>query len=237
MPSMPGSITSTMAASNGSDRASSRPSSPLDGEAHAVALARQQRLEDLAHDFFVVDDEDGAVACHAACLHLLRCRATAARPAPAETQREPRALPDAALAVDRAVVLADDAVGDRQAEAGALADRLGREERIVDARRGARSECRSRCRPPRRRRVPSSTRVATDSQPPFGIASRAFRNRFRNTCCSLCSTPSTTGACVGQLAADLDACRSRTGARAAPSTSLTTAFRSTGARSAVGWPV
>ena len=34
----------------------------------------------------------------------------------------------------RAVVLPDDAVGDRQPEAGALADGLGREERIVDAR-------------------------------------------------------------------------------------------------------
>ena len=42
--------------------------------------------------------------------------------------------PTRALAVDRALVLAHDAVGDRQAEAGALADRLGREERIVDAR-------------------------------------------------------------------------------------------------------
>ena len=26
--------------------------------------------------------------------------------------------------------------------------------------------------------------VETESQPPFGIASRAFRNRFRKTCCS-----------------------------------------------------
>ena len=32
------------------------------GEAHVVAFAGQQRLEDLAHDLFVVDDEDGAVA-------------------------------------------------------------------------------------------------------------------------------------------------------------------------------
>ena len=30
------------------------------GQAHLVALARQQRLEDLAHDLLVVDDEDGA---------------------------------------------------------------------------------------------------------------------------------------------------------------------------------
>ena len=39
-----------------------------------------------------------------------------------------------------------------------------------------------------------STRVDTDSQPPLGIASRAFRNRFRNTCWSWCSMPSTAAA-------------------------------------------
>ena len=41
-----------------------------------------------------------------------------------------------------AVVLVDDAVGDRQAEAGAAADRLGREERIVDARQMLRRNAR-----------------------------------------------------------------------------------------------
>ena len=51
-----------------------------------------------------------------------------------QRQREPRALPDRAVAANRAVVLAHDAVGDRQPEAGAAADRLGGEERIVDAR-------------------------------------------------------------------------------------------------------
>ena len=34
------------------------------GDAHGVALAGQQRLEDLAHDLFVVDDEDRALAAH-----------------------------------------------------------------------------------------------------------------------------------------------------------------------------
>ena len=34
------------------------------GEPHAVALARQQRLEDLAHDLFVVDDENRALTSH-----------------------------------------------------------------------------------------------------------------------------------------------------------------------------
>ena len=117
---------------------------------------------------------------------------------------EPRALADDALAVDRAVVLAHDAVGDGQAEAGALADRLGREERIVDAGEvlarnagaGVRQLPPMACRP--------SSDVVTDSQPPFGIASFAFRNRLRNTCCSLCSNPSTIDRLGEQLAPHLD---------------------------------
>ena len=52
---------STMAASNGSARASSSPSVPDDSEPDVVAGARQQRLEDFPHDFLVVDDEDGAL--------------------------------------------------------------------------------------------------------------------------------------------------------------------------------
>src|SRR5581483_10294155 len=51
-----------------------------------------------------------------------------------QRDREPRSLADRAVAADRPVVLPDDAVGDRQPEAGAAADRLGREERIVDPR-------------------------------------------------------------------------------------------------------
>ena len=38
------------------------PFGPGRGDAHVVALPRQQRLEDLTHDLLVVDDEDGAVA-------------------------------------------------------------------------------------------------------------------------------------------------------------------------------
>ena len=58
MPSMPGIITSTMAASNGTFLASSTPSSPLEAKPHGIALALQQGLEDLPHDFFVVNDQD-----------------------------------------------------------------------------------------------------------------------------------------------------------------------------------
>ena len=106
-----------------------------------IPLARQQRLEDLAHDLFVVDDQNGTVAAHGEdpvrsgypAYELLTASAGRSAAHGRKRQDEPRALPDRAVAVDRAVVLAHDAVGDRQAEAGALADRLGREERIVDA--------------------------------------------------------------------------------------------------------
>ena len=66
MPSRPGIMMSTIAASNGSARASSSPSAPDEASAHVVALARQQRLENLAHDLLVVDDEDRAVAAQVA---------------------------------------------------------------------------------------------------------------------------------------------------------------------------
>ena len=61
MPSRPGIMMSTIAASNGSDRASSRPSRAGRREAHVVPFPGQQRLENLAHDLLVVDDEDRAV--------------------------------------------------------------------------------------------------------------------------------------------------------------------------------
>ena len=104
-----------------------------------------------------------------------------------------------------AAVLLHDAVGDRQAEAGALADRLGREERIVDARQVLGRNAGAGVARPRRSTVRPSTRVTIDSQPPFGMASRALRNRFRNTCCSLCSMPRTTGGVGDELLAHLDA--------------------------------
>ena len=54
---------------------------------------------------------------------------------------------------------------------------------------------------------PCRCRSIIDSQPPFGIASRAFRNRLRNTCCSLYSMPSTIGASARDPS-DLDVARS-----------------------------
>src|SRR2546423_885893 len=101
-------------------------------QADVVAFARQQRFENLTHDFLVVDDEDGAVSC---CTHISHIRllpdATRALLARSERkrQRKPRALIHDAVAADRAVVLAHDAVCDRETQPGAAADCLGREER------------------------------------------------------------------------------------------------------------
>ena len=53
---------------------------------------------------------------------------------------------DLGLDLDRAAVALDDAVDDRQAEAGALADVLGGEERVEDARQHLGAGCRGRCR-------------------------------------------------------------------------------------------
>ena len=64
---MPGIIMSTIAASNGIDAGELEPLGRVRREAHLVALARQQRLEDLAHDLLVVDDQDRAVTVMVAC--------------------------------------------------------------------------------------------------------------------------------------------------------------------------
>ena len=76
---MPGIIMSTIAASNGIVRASSSPSAACAARRTLVALARQQRLEDLAHDLLVVDDQDGAVASHGSHARLPYCWAASRR--------------------------------------------------------------------------------------------------------------------------------------------------------------
>ena len=81
-----------------------------------------------------------------------------------------------------------------------------------------------------------STRVATDSQPPFGIASRALRNRLRNTCCSLYSMPQHDRRRGATARAAPGCCRPSNWCSSSESTSLMTALRSTGARSVAAWP-
>ena len=90
-------------------------------------------------------------------------------------------------------MLLDDAVSDGQAQARAallalLRSGLGGEERIVDAlnvflRDSAAGVGDAHAHGLRR------CVVATVSVPPPGIASLAFKNRFRNTCCSFPELP------------------------------------------------
>ena len=130
MPSRPGIMMSTMAASNGSARASSRPFASRRRQPHVVAFSSQQRLENLAHDLLVVDDEDRTFVGSS---HLVR-RAPRLDLLERQGQREPGALADRAVAADRPLMLAHDPVDDRQPEPRAAADRLRGEKRIVDAR-------------------------------------------------------------------------------------------------------
>src|SRR5262245_16375864 len=55
------------------------------------------------------------------------------RPGGGQLDDEPRAVAVLALHANGAAMASDDAMGDREAEPGALADRLGGEERIPDA--------------------------------------------------------------------------------------------------------
>ena len=101
----------------------------------------------------------------------------------------------AALTSISSAVLAHDPVADRKPQTGALARSLGGEERIEDARQMFRARFPARVALPRRARksiarseVADGERAARDS-----MASRAFRNRFRNTCCSLPGLPLMAG--------------------------------------------
>ena len=148
MPSIPGIIMSTMAASNGIVRTRSSPCAAFEAQPDLVALARQQRLEDLAHDLLVVDDEDGSASIHVCCAvfyrgasrHVHAClfnawgAATGRDAASGNVSVKRVPWPERAVAGDGAAVLLDDSVRDRQAEPRAFPDILGGEERIVNPR-------------------------------------------------------------------------------------------------------
>src|SRR5258705_401696 len=62
------------------------------GDADGVTLAREQRFENLAHDLFVVDDENGTVASHSAYLRR-QWAARASRSAGASGKRSVNRVP------------------------------------------------------------------------------------------------------------------------------------------------
>src|SRR6185369_13961530 len=105
------------------------------GKTYVVPLAREERLENLAHDFFVVDDQNRTSAPHDYNLPLLLGRASRKLDRRRrKLEDEPSTLSNDALAVDRTVMLTDDPVGDRESEAGALTGGLRCEERVINAR-------------------------------------------------------------------------------------------------------
>ena len=118
-------MTSRMTASKARLRARASPSLAVAGERDVVARLREQGAHHVAHDLFVVDDEDR--------LGVHRRPLPSGAPHGRQRHLEGRALSGRAFHEDGAAVLLDDAVGDGEAETGAAANPLRGEERIVDA--------------------------------------------------------------------------------------------------------
>ena len=89
-------------------------------------------------------------------------------------------LPTVAVAEDEAAGLLDDAVDRREAEAGALADLLGGEERLEDLVDDARARCRCRC--PRPRSARSRRRAALLAEAPRPRAAATLRGADGRAC-------------------------------------------------------
>src|ERR1700732_148780 len=129
IPSSPGIMMSTIAASNGTARASSSPSLPdaarrTSYPSRVNKVSRISRMISSSSTTRIVPLRDMVIGLFS--LHT-DARRTFDRGSHRQPQDEAGALPDRALAADRPVVLVHDAVGNRQAQAGAAADRLGGE--------------------------------------------------------------------------------------------------------------
>src|SRR5215208_2074537 len=83
----------------------------------------------------LLDASDGTVRGIRSGLPVHGVRNRARPDGERQRQRKAGSLADRAIARNRPAVFLDDAVGDRQAEPGAFADRLRGEERIVNARK------------------------------------------------------------------------------------------------------
>ena len=102
-------------------------------------------------------------------------------------------------------MLLNDTVGHRKPEAGAFLRALGGEERIVDAVQVLGGDAVAGIGDFDCARQRLRAQVRTSSVPPPAMASRAFRNRFRNTCCSLPALPCTGGRSGIEVGLHLDA--------------------------------
>src|SRR3954452_19726241 len=161
MPSRPGIMMSTMAASNGSARASSSPSAPEVASrpsypSRVSSVSRISRMISSSSTTRTVPLWEAAMLVRRAPRLDLFER---------QGQGKPGTLADRAVAADRALMLVHNPVDDRQAEARAAADRFRGEKRIVDARQLLRGDARTRVSHlgdggvavhPRRNRQPAS---------------------------------------------------------------------------------
>ena len=128
---------------------------------HRIAARRQRAGAEGAHRLLVLDQQDRAVprSCvggAASCAWLSgfgssTCGSIARECAAAGRCGRSCPCRRVGIAVDEAAGLLDDAVDHRQAEARALADLLGGEERLEDLVAALRRGCRCRCRRPRPR--------------------------------------------------------------------------------------
>ena len=138
-----------------------------------ISSSSMTRIEPRPVERLAVSSDAAAVASACQACLFAACAPPRSRARERQREREARALADGAVAGDRAAVLLHDAVGDRQAEAGALADLLGREERIVDARQLLGRNARARCR--RSRRRPSAPSARGHDRQPAALGHRVAR--------------------------------------------------------------
>ncbi len=182
-------------------------SRPLPASTHSVAARAQTARVERAQALFVLDEKNGAVTGEVG--GLLRDQRDLAvggggfllglflRDMARQEDAEDGALARLGFDIDESAGLLDDAVNSREAEAGALADFLRREERLENLVDDLRSECRCRCRRLRPAHNPAAgmpllakradsvsvmLEVRTVSLPPSGMASRALTARLTTTC-------------------------------------------------------
>ena len=200
MPSRPGILRSTRITSYGCSRAISEPLVRVLGRTDFMTLLGEQQGATLAHDLFVIDNQDRRVF-HVDLAAIPQD--ISADVVQWHRDREGRTFPRSTVDRDATSMPLDDSVRDRQSQSRALPDVLGSEERIeylpdilgrnTDARVAEHDLDRiaiddpgaTPCRP-----SAGESRMA--SRPPSGMASPAFTSRFTKTCC-IC--PASTRTC------------------------------------------
>ena len=179
---------------------------------HRVAFQLQQGLQRFANRSFVVDDQhrpaDEDAASFTSGAEWLPASDIDSLPRQREIQIERSALARLALDSNLARMFLNNAVGNRQAEARAFALSLARrglggKERIVNALDVFLGDARAGIGHDHAHSVAVGS-VRPARSPPLGMASLAFRNRFRNTCCNRPGLPLISRQVFGQIVLHFD---------------------------------